>query len=206
MTRAVTLALAVLAAAAVPGLAAAQQTDAVARARAQLSVEPTVAETTREALRYFRVDPAAFDGLRRAARTRALLPLLAGGYRFDDDQFARGQSQEPTPLDITEQTQTQVHSATVGAVWDLRELVFNPAEVQVYGLIGVQRDLMLEVTRTYYLRRQLMLRLMLRPPEDPLAPAALELRIEEFTSILDVLTDGWFSEETQRRVRQGSSR
>ena len=187
---------------AVPAGALAQG-DSVAAARQRLSHEPTVAETTRQALRYFRVDPDAFDGLRRAARTRALLPLLAGGYRFDDDQFARAQNQAPTPLDVNESTQTQVHSATVGAVWDLRELVFNPAEVQVYGLIGVQRDLMLEVTRTYYLRRQLMLRLMLRAPEDPLARAALELRIEEFTSILDVLTDGWFSDESQRRARRG---
>jgi hypothetical protein len=58
---------------------------------------------------------------------------------------------------------------------------------------------MLEVTRTYYLRRQLLLRLLLRPPEDPLAYAALEMRVDEFTAILDVLTDGWYSSETEAR-------
>lgn len=184
--------------------ASAQGADEVERARAQLAHEPTVAETTRVSLRYFRVDPESFDGLRRTARTRAILPLIAGGYRYDDNEFARQEDQSIfQPRQNIENTNTVNHTATVGAIWDLRQLVFNPAEVQVYGLIGVQRDLMLEVTRTYYLRRQLLLRLLLRPPDDALARAALELRIDEFTAILDVLTDGWFSEESERRRRRG---
>jgi len=179
---------------------AAQSADAVAEARAQLEYEPGVSEVTRETLRYFRVDPDSFDSLRRAARLRAILPLVAAGYRYDDNAFVRFEEQmisEPRTND--ENTNTNNHAATIGAVWDLRSLVFNPAEVQVYGLIGVQRDLMLEVTRTFYLRRQLMLRFMLRPPDDPLARSALQLRIDEFTSILDVLTGGWFSRESSGR-------
>jgi hypothetical protein len=134
---------------------------------------------------------------------RALMPLIAPGYRFDDDQFDRAERVEVTqPQRITEDTNRRIHSFTIGAVWDFRELVFNPAEVQVFGLIGVQRDLMLEVTRTYYLRRQLVLRLSLKPPEDALARAALQLRIDEFTAILDVLTGGWFSGESEERIRR----
>jgi len=188
--------------------AEAQTTDAVARARAELRHEPTVAETVRECLRYFRVDPGNFDGLRSAAKGRAVLPTLAAGYSYADDRFARiedtlgGGGPAITQRNDEDWNQTQ-SQFTVGAIWDLRELVFNPAEVQVYGLIGVQRDLMLEVTRTYYLRRQLMLRLMLRPPEDPLAYAALEMRVDEFSAILDVLTDGWFSVESGRRRSRG---
>ena len=86
-------------------------------------------------------------------------------------------------------------------MWDLRELVFNPAEVQVYGLIGVQRNLMLETTRIYYLRRQLFVRFLNRPPEDPIAREALLLRIDEFTALLDVLSGGWFSRTTATRAR-----
>ena len=73
-------------------------------------------------------------------------------------------------------------------MWDLRELVFNPAEVQVFGLIGVQRDIMIEATRTYYLRKQLILRKLYKPPQDPMAAQALDMRIDEFTALLDVLT------------------
>jgi hypothetical protein len=180
--------------------AAAQDTASVEQANRQLAHEPTVSETTQEALRYFRVDPDNFDGLRSSARNRALLPLLAGGFRYD--QAAFGRAEERTifqPANTDESTDTRVMTFSIGGVWDLRELVFNASEVQVYGLIGVQRDIMLESIRTYYLRRQLMLRMLLRPPEDPLALAALEMRIDEFTAVLDVLTGGWFSEEAARR-------
>ena len=181
----------------------AQGADAVDQARRQLVHEPSVAETTAEALRYFRVDPDNFDGLRSAARTRALLPLLAGGARFDQAQFNLSSNRELfQPMEMSERTNTQVLTFTIGGVWDFRELIFNASEVQVYGLIGVQRDIMLESIRTYYLRRQLMLRLLLRPPEDPLAYAALEMRVEEFTAVLDVLTGNWFSTEAERRRRR----
>jgi hypothetical protein len=57
----------------------------------------------------------------------------------------------------------------------------------------MQRDITLEVVRTYYLRRQLQIRLALKPPADPLAVAMLELRIEEYTGILNAMTGGSFS-------------
>ncbi len=206
---AITMVALALGASVTPALASAQSRDDVAAARAQLRHEPTVAQTVRVCLRYFRVDPDNFDGLRTTAKTRAWLPTLAAGYRLDDLSLNRLEQTLAGPgLSLTEtadEGQSQFnHAVTVGAIWDLRELIFNPAEVQVYGLIGVQRDLMLEVTRTFYLRRQLMLRLMLRPPEDPLAYAALEMRVDEFTAVLDVLTDGWFSEEADAR-RNGRS-
>jgi len=165
----------------------------IKRARAKLDAEPKVDAVVRKALAYFRVEPEVMDSLRTKARVRGLLPNLAAGYRFDDDRYLGSSAQDPTPLNLTENRNTTITAVTVGAVWDLRQLVFNPAEIQVYGLIGVQRDLMLEVTRVYFLRRQLYLRQLLRPPEDPIAREALQLRIDEFTSLLDVLTGGWFS-------------
>ena len=166
----------------------------IAKAKARLNAEPKVDVVVRKALAYFRVEPKAMDSLRTKARVRGLLPNLAVGYRFDQDEYASVSSQKPTPLDQTEDNKTFMNAVTVGAVWDLRQLVFNPAEIQVYGMIGVQRDLMLEVTRVYFLRRQLNLRQLLRPPEDPIAKEALQLRIDEFTSLLDVLTGGWFTQ------------
>jgi len=165
----------------------------IRRARATLDAEPKVDQVVRKALAYFRVEPKVMDSLRTKARMRGLLPNLAAGYRFDDDRYLSSATQEPTPLNQVENHNTKINAVTVGAVWDLRQLVFNPAEIQVYGLIGVQRDLMLEVTRVYFLRRQLYLRQLLRPPEDPIAREALQLRIDEFTSLLDILTGGWFS-------------
>ncbi len=183
-----------------PTAAHAQGSEDVESARAKLRHEPTVAETVRVSLEYFRVHPDAFDDLRRKAKTRGWLPLLAAGYLYDDENFNRDETRTMSePFIADESRGTRSHGVSIGGVWDLRELLFNASEVQVYGLIGVQRDLMLEAVRTYYLRRQLLLRLLLRPPEDPLAYAALEMRVDEFTAILDVLSGGWFSEESKRR-------
>ncbi|MEE2904062.1 MAG: hypothetical protein VYC39_17175 [Myxococcota bacterium] len=180
--------------------ASANEEARISSAKAKLDAEPKVDAVVRKALAYFRVQPSVMDSLRTKARVRGILPNLAVGYRFDRDDYTAASTQSPTPLDQTETNKTYMNAMTVGAVWDLRQLIFNPAEIQVYGLIGVQRDLMLEVTRIYFLRRQLYLRKILRPPEDPIAREALQLRIDEFTSLLDVLTGGWFSESTAKAI------
>lgn len=182
---------------ALSGAAHADTEAEVRRARAKMEKEPKVDEVVRVALEYFRVHPDTMDSLRTAARARGVLPLLAAGYRLDHnnhDGTVRQFDGDPV-FNRTDDFGDVTHAGTIGAVWDLRQLVFNPAEIQVYGLIGVQRDLMLESTRVYFLRRQLSLRMMLRPPEDPMAREALQLRIDEFTSLLDVLTGGWFSRQ-----------
>ncbi len=169
-------------------------------ARERTKYEPPVSETMQAALRYFRVDPKNFDRLRRTANTRALLPTFAAGFRLDDTTFDRSERQRlSNPRDVQENRDTNTNTISIGAVWDFRELIFNPAEVQVYGLIGVQRDLMLETTRIYYLRKQLFVRFLNSPPQDPLAREALLLRVDEFTALLDVLTGGWFSKATDSR-------
>ncbi len=173
--------------------------DELATTSDPFKYEPTAAQTVKKALGYFRVSPEAFDSLRSAAQTRALLPTIAAGYRFYDLAVDAREIDDVVPLDGVQARNDKYNSFTVGAIWDFRQLVFNPAEVQVYGLVGVQRDVMLEVVRTFFLRRQLVLRLALRPPQEPLARASLELRIDEFTGILDVLTGAWFSQESARR-------
>ncbi len=171
-------------------------------ARERTKHEPPVSETMQAALRYFRVDPKNFDRLRRTANTRALLPTFAAGFRLDDTTFDRTETQRlSNPRDNQENRDTNTNTISIGAVWDFRELIFNPAEVQVYGLIGVQRDLMLETTRIYYLRKQLFVRFLNSPPQDPLAREALLLRVDEFTALLDVLTGGWFSKATDSRYQ-----
>lgn len=183
-----------------PSSAAAQDSAGLAAAEKKFAAEPPVAEVVEVALRYFRVHPDVLDGLRANSHTRALLPLLAVGYRRDDERYTRFESQRPDPfLDINEDTRMFNDAISVGGVWDLGKLVFNPAEVQVFGLIGVQRDIMLEATRTYYLRKQLVLRKLYRPPTQPMSKAALDMRIDEFTALLDVLTGGWFSKQIDAR-------
>lgn len=196
MTLALTFGLSTLA----PRLAEAQTPEELTKSRSTRAEEPTAAETITAALEYFRVDPERFDSLRAKARARAFLPIVAGGYRYDGDKYVRREEQAPTPQTNDESTSRALNAYSVGAVWDLRDLVFSAGELQVYGIVGVQRDVMLEVTRTYYLRQQLLLRRDLEPPEDAMARRSLDLRIEELTSTLDVMTGGWFSTSAARRA------
>lgn len=198
------LAAAALAVATAPRRAFAQQSGGVARTgRPAVPNEPSAAQCVQVSLRYFRVHPEALDGLRTAAQARALVPTISASYRFDDLRFLQREAATGfQPRNTDTNWNQQNNNATVALSWDLRDAVFNPDSVQVYGLVGVQRDIMLEVTRTYFARRQLLLRLQYGPPqEDPVSREATQLRVEEFTAQLDVLTGGWFSRSIAIRAR-----
>jgi hypothetical protein len=161
--------------------------------------EPTAAETVRAALRYFEVEPSDLQALRRDARLRGLLPTLGGNYTYRDDRTASFEAITPTPQNTDLSGEVVINTIGAGIQWDPRDLVFHPDQVNIYGLIGVQRDLMLEVLRAYFARRQLAMTIMLRPPEDPIAMASLVLRVEEFTAVLDMMTGEWFSQSLAQR-------
>lgn len=181
--------------------------DAFEQTKIRLNFEPAVSECMEASLKYFRVDYKNFDRLRSAAKNRGLLPTIAAGYRIDNTRGDSTSVQAPTNVTVINGNQTgSVNTFSVGGVWDLREVLFNPAEVQVYGLIGVQRGLMLELTRIYYLRKQLFVRFVNSPPKDPLAREALALRVDEFTALLDVLTGGWFTRTTDQRMQMRTGR
>jgi hypothetical protein len=190
----ITLAACLFAIAALPARANAQ-VDMPAR-----SSEPSAAQVVQAALRYFRIHPEALDGLRSAAHARGIVPTLSTSYHFDDWRFI--QVEDLTgfqPHHTDSNWNQQNNSANVELAWDLGNLVFNPDEMQVFGIIMTQQQVMVQVTQTYFARRQLMLRLSRSPPEDPVARDSLQLRIDEFTAQLDILTGGWFTRASRRR-------
>lgn len=180
-------------------MSAEQARQGVAAVQAEWRYEPTAAETVRAALRYFEVEPSDLQALRRDARLRGLLPTLGGSYTYRDDRSASFEAITPTPQNTDVSGEVVVNTIGAGIQWDPRDLVFHPDQVNIYGLIGVQRDLMLEVLRAFFARRQLAMTIMLRPPEDPIALASLVLRVEEFTAVLDMMTGEWFSQSLAQR-------
>jgi hypothetical protein len=203
---AVKLCMRVIVAAAVPAAtlspapaAADEADDAQARAlekiKRTIASEPGPAEVLRVALQYFRVHPSTIDALRASAHYRALLPVLSGIGSYSGTGGATAQAVSITnPQDTVGNTATQGYSGSVGVSWDLREIVFNPSELQVYALVGIQQDLIHEIARTYFMRRQLQIRLALKPPQDLVIRVMLDLRVAEYSAILDGMTGGWFSQ------------
>jgi outer membrane protein TolC len=167
---------------------------ALAALRAQTQREPPVADVLRAALVYHRVHPEALDALRSNSHLRAFLPVLSGFGSWTDSGNASASAVSITnPTNTVANSAGQGYTLTLGGSWDFREVVFNPAEVQVYGLVGIEQDVSLEVTRTYFQRRALEIRLALRPPTDPLGRALMEMRVEEYGAVLDGLTGGFFT-------------
>lgn len=168
--------------------------DALSRLRDTLKREPKAPEVVRMALDYYHASPQEMAALRSSARYRALMPVVSGFVGYNSAGTSSAQAQTITnPQNVVINAATALTFFTGGIAFDLRELVFNPAEVQTYAVLPMQRDITLEVVRTYFLRRQLQIRLALKPPADPLALATLELRVEEYAGILNAMTGGAFS-------------
>lgn len=193
-TRPLAALLVVLGLATTASPARAEGPDALTRLRDTLKREPKAPDVVRMALDYYRASPEEMASLRSSARWRGLMPVVSGFVGYNSTGTASAQAQTiSNPQNVVINAAQAVTVFTGGIAFDLRELVFNPAEIQTYAVLPMQRDITLEVVRTYYLRRQLQIRLALKPPADPLALATLELRIEEYTGILNAMTGGSFS-------------
>jgi hypothetical protein len=177
--------------------------DSLTRLRETLKREPKAADVVKMALDHYRVSPEDMDSIRSASHSRALVPVISGFIGYNSVGTASAQAQTITnPQNVVINGAQAVTVFTGGIAWDLRELVFNPSELQTYAAVPMQRDITLEVVRTYYLRRQLQLRLALKPPADPIALATMELRVEEYTSVLNAMTGGSFGRVMNASAQQ----
>ncbi len=174
--------------------ARAQSADNLTRLKETLKREPRAPDVVKMALDYYRVSPEQMESARSSAHSRAFMPVISAFVGYQNFATASATSQTiSNPQNVIVNEAKNTYYVNPGIAWDFRELIFNPSELQTYAVVPMQKDIMLEVVRTYYLRRQLQIRLALKPPADPLAYASLDLRVEEYTGILDAMTGGGFS-------------
>lgn len=183
------------------GSARAQTGSREARVRSalqQMESEPSVIEVHRAALRYFRVHPEAVERIRRVAVRRAGAPVMTITGRYEYVNSNRDVAVTPDYQFTDDSFGSNVAGGSLSLTWNFPGLVFNPAELQTYALVGIQMNVLKEVTRLYYVRRQLLLSLLADPPDDPRTRVAMRMRVEEFTSLIDSFTGGWFSQNLDR--------
>jgi len=165
----------------------------VRQALERMEAEPSVLDVHRAALQYFRVNPQAVDRLRSASVRRAAAPTLRITGRAERLDANRDVVDPLVIVQTNDQFVTTLYGGEASLEWNLPGAVFNPAQLQAYALVGIQMNVLKEVTRLYYVRRQLLLSLLADPPDDARARIAMEMRVEEFTSLIDSFTGGWFS-------------
>ena len=170
----------------------------VRAAMARIAAEPPVYEVQDAAMRHFRLESETIDGLRSRATSRALLPSVT--VSGDLSRLDRDRSVDDllVPLATADRSNDRVLGASAALEWNLSETVFNPAELQTYALVGYQVEVLKEVTRLYFIRQQVLLSLLVDPPDDIRSRAALELRVAEFTSLIDSYTGGAYRRMLRR--------
>jgi hypothetical protein len=175
----------------------------LARAEAILAEEPTWAETRRQAVRYLEVDPESVERVRRGVRAKAGVPALRVSSRVNRTQ-ASHELDDSGPnaalLDSTEEYGGTWSRSFALLSWNLPDGVFNPAELQLYQQSGSDVYVSAVISRLYFIRRQLLLALLVDPPMSGRAYDAQRIRVEGFTSLLNRYTGGWFG----RQLPEGS--
>ena len=149
--------------------------------------EPTIAELQEAALRYAEVvHPNRIKALRKNAKLKALLPDVSIDYDKTINYDSGADRYYVGPYDW---------GFTLS--WDVGDLVFSE-QVRLLDsnarlMVQLRDDIINEITRLYYARRQLQTELILSPPKNTEQKLAKTLRLEELTANIDGLTGGYFS-------------
>jgi len=174
-----------------------------------LDTEPELRDVRAAALRFFSLHDDAVQRLRTRLRAKASTPVLVTSswyQRLHADN--RMVSVAPTGgqfANTSDDYALHRGRSVVGLGWDLPSAVFTPSQIQAYVMEELQRSVYRTINRAYFVRRQLMLTLLMDPPTDERALIALRLRISGFTTILDTYTGGWFSEQLPEQTARISA-
>jgi hypothetical protein len=89
----------------------------------------------------------------------------------------------------------------VKASWDLGDLILSNERIrllnEVQDIARLREDVVAQVTKIYFERRQVQVELELKPPKTVEAEVFQRLKLEELTAELDGMTGGRFSERVK---------
>ncbi len=172
-------------------------------ALAAFAWEPTVGETCRSALRYWKLDRSvATPGRLRAAAALPSLRLGAEGGRLLD-RTSRQETGSPVRLVRRDGLDWMVSARLE---WRLDRLIFHPAELKVEMLrlrrAQMREDVVERVVRAYYARRRLQILMRLKPARSAQGAIRRRIQLDRATAELDALTGGWFSRALRQRRKR----
>ncbi len=172
-------------------------------AMAAFAWEPTVEETRRAALRYWKLNrPGPTPGRLRASAALPALHTGAQGGRLLD-RTSRQETGSPVRLVRRDGLDWMVSASLE---WRLDRLIFHPAELKVEMLrlrrAQMREDVAERVVRLYYARRRLQVVMRLKPARTLQAALRRRMQLARATAELDALTGGWFSRALRERRRR----
>jgi hypothetical protein len=183
--------------------------EALARARSLVRREPDLSQVMDATFRHFGVHRGQLAKMRARASLQAVLPTLNvfGGVisvKNNAQLLVNVNLQDQSQRLVLERFEPGAHLPYFGAMlkWDLSNLIFHFEEAP-YGRYFNQNNslykrLKFEVQRLYEERKRVLVKLATLPRIDVKSRLSMQLRLEELTAHLNVLTDGFYQNELRR--------
>lgn len=167
-----------------------------------LRLEPSARDIHKRVIRYSDTGNGKIKRWHAQSRIAAILPSLSAGKDWgasnnidldragtnDPDRFIDG------PWD-------RDRGADVSVSWDLGDFIFSSSQTSIDSrsklMVDQRNDLLSEATRLFYERRRLQAEIIHSLSADEAAHLERLLRLDELTSLIDALTDGYLSKRLE---------
>lgn len=166
--------------------------------RKLIQLEPTAREIQKKVIRYADVSNGKIKRWHMSSRLAGLLPTISYGRDFssaNNIDLDRGGTNDPDRFIYGPNDTSRGWDARVG--WDLGDAIYSSDQTSIDSreklMVELRSDLLSEATRIYYERRRLQITLLFNPATSEQTHLENLLRMDELTSLLDGMTNGFLS-------------
>jgi len=162
-----------------------------------LALEPSAREVHKCVIQYADVANGKIRRWHAESRLAGFLPTFSFGKNLDRSTSISTYSGKyiTGPEDVGKGWDADVS-------WDFGDMVYSSDQTSIDSreklMVELRNDLLSEATRIYYERRRLQIDLVFTPPVSEQEHLENLLRMDELTSLLDAITDGFFSKRLER--------
>jgi hypothetical protein len=162
-----------------------------------LAHEPSAREIHKRVIQYADVANGKIKRWHALSRLAGALPTFSFGKSLDRNASITTYSGKyiTGPEDVSRGWDADVS-------WDIGDTLYSSDQTSIDSrekmMVELRNDLLSEATRIYYERRRLQIDLVFTPPASEQEHLENLLRLDELTSLLDGMTDGFFSKRLER--------
>ena len=169
--------------------------------RELVSSEPSAREIHKRVIQYADVANGKIKRWHALSRLAGALPTFSFGKNLDRSASVSTYSGKfiTGPEDISKGWDGDVS-------WDLGDILYSSDQTSIDSrekmMVELRNDLLSEATRIYFERRRLQIDLVFTPPASEQEHLENLLRLDELTSLLDGMTDGFLSKRLEALYKE----
>ena len=168
-----------------------------------LRLEPSAREVQKAAIRYGDLGNGKIKRWQWGSRVRSLIPKVSVGKDLSvssNVDIDRAGTNNPDFFISGPDDRTK--ASHLDLTWEVGDLLYSSAQPAIDSrtklLVELRESILSEVTRIYFERRRAQMELAFSPPQSPQEYYELLFRLDELTSQLDGLTNGFLSHQLQK--------